>query len=460
MNPNGFTIVPNVVYDALERGVITSEMSDCLSLLYRWREHDSNVVREVSAERLKKWLSLLRPEYSAAEKKWPTAETIRRWMRGMLEAGWFTRDYEAGVERPYNVYLRNLGGYHVNFVEHVQGRPEGCAQLEKEELAQNDVNISEIKHWKQTGAFQGRAKESTSLSNEARGGARPFGADKDAKDQRPFAADAAGLRPASAAGASDLPPDLFSPSAPAGGTAQTPPGPGQSRSTPTGKGRLLKAMYAVAARELKNSHAVPATLKTRFDLVEAAHGFAAVIDDFTNWCRENFDRRPGYPLVEYVKIVDDRLGAPPMPDAQLAAVKKINPVDDPRVGEIIRYVYEYSKIAPAVKKVASLIATYGYEYVYGVVDHEIWVNEGAPIDAKWVKTLFSDSGGLAIITEYRTDVFNMAEDLVEKSLGSEEAAKKFCRNITPNAVIALADKNWEFERKAKIAKEAAAKKVK
>ena len=119
-------------------------------------------------------------------------------------------------------------------------------------------------------------------------------------------------------------------------------------------------------------------------------------------------------------------------------------------GEIIRYVYEYSKIAPAVKKVASLIATYGYEYLYGVVDHEIWVNEGAPIDAKWVKTLFSDSGGLAIITEYRTDVFNMAEDLVEKSLGSEEAAKKFCRNITPNAVIALADKNWEFERKAKI----------
>ena len=90
-------------------------------------------------------------------------------------------------------------------------------------------------------------------------------------------------------------------------------------------------MYAVAARELKNSHAVPATLKTRFDLVEAAHGFAAVIDDFTNWCRRELDRRPGYPLVEYVKIVDDRLGAPPMPDAQLAAVKKINPVDDPRV---------------------------------------------------------------------------------------------------------------------------------
>ena len=158
MNPNGFTIVPNVVYDALERGVITSEMSDCLSLLYRWREHDSNVVREVSAERLKKWLSLLRPEYSAAEKKWPTAETIRRWMRGMLEAGWFTRDYEAGVERPYNVYLRNLGGYHVNFVEHVQGRPEGCAQLEKEELAQNDVNISEIKHWKQLALFKDELK--------------------------------------------------------------------------------------------------------------------------------------------------------------------------------------------------------------------------------------------------------------------------------------------------------------
>ena len=95
MNPNGFTIVPNVVYDALERGVITSEMSDCLSLLYRWREHDSNVVREVSAERLKKWLSLLRPEYSAAEKKWPTAETIRRWMR----ARW-RPDGSPGTTRP------------------------------------------------------------------------------------------------------------------------------------------------------------------------------------------------------------------------------------------------------------------------------------------------------------------------------------------------------------------------
>src|ERR1700692_3032193 len=153
MSVNGFIIIPRAAYDALERGIITGDMFQCLSLLYRWREYESNLVREVSAERIREALSLL-PYYSD---KLPSIITVRRWMRGLREAGWFTWDYVAGAERPYNVYLKNMGVC-ANFEGHVQERGEERgkerAEGEQEERAQTDANPSEIRHWKSTSAFQ------------------------------------------------------------------------------------------------------------------------------------------------------------------------------------------------------------------------------------------------------------------------------------------------------------------
>lgn len=456
MTANGFTIIPNVAHDALERGVITVDMFWCLSLLFRWREHNSNVVRAVSAERIIESLLLL-PDYADNP---PSLRTIRRWMHALMEAGWFSRDYQRGDERPYNIFLRGLDE---SIIHHGQGGGEGRSQDRADASAEDRAKTAAIpigiRHWKNTTAFQGRPESTSVLPQEDRA-ALPFYDSKSANNQWPSATDAAGLRAASAAGTIESPPSLLPPPVPSGEAAQTPPGLenlSELKATSTGKRKLLKALYAVAASELKNSHAVPATLKSRFELIEAAHGFEAVVEDFTKWCRENFDRHPQWPLVEYVKIVDDRLGLPSVPDTQSAA-KKINPADDSRVGEVIRYVYNYSGIAPDVKKVASLIATYGYEYVYGVVDHAITLREGAMLDAKWVKTLFSESGGLAIITEYQQEVLTTAaRHIVRTQHGKFDfgTATKFCLTLSPSILVGLYDEAVEYEKEEEEKKQAA-----
>ena len=127
------------------------------------------------------------------------------------------------------------------------------------------------------------------------------------------------------------------------------------------------ALREVAARELHNIHSVPKTLKPTFELMEIAHGFNAVVQDFEKWCRENLARHPKFPLLEYSKAVNDRLGVPSVPEAHPANAKPTKRTDDPRVQEIIQYVYDEKSIAPDAKKVASLIATYGFEYVWGTL---------------------------------------------------------------------------------------------
>jgi hypothetical protein len=408
----GFVIIPCAVADAQERGIITPEMADCLSLLYRWREHDSNIVREVSGERLKQWLSLLRSEYGAAEKKWPDAETVRRWMRGLWEAGWFTRDYHSGVERPYNVYLQIMGGCVCNFVEYPLGRPrgwaEGRAQNENEGRAHEAVTLSNIKHWKQTSAFQGRAKDSTSLANEE--GTRKHVL-KDAKDQHPFAALAAGVPPAAAAGTIEPPPpqldavqtcwDVSPPQTP---TLSNQP---QDTSKASGKGKLLKALAEIAATDLHRSRGVPAQNKPRFDLIERAHGFDAVVADFREWCKtEPAVKGFVFPVFEYMKIVDSRLGSSTVPDPSAPDAKTVIPGNNPQVLKIMNRIYNLTGWPPTNSdKVAELIAAYGFDDVDHAAHFHLSGATGlaqhSAENVRKARQFLSEGGALVFITEYR-----------------------------------------------------------
>lgn len=413
MSANGFVIIPTAVFYAQEQGFITSEMADCLSLLYRWREHDSNIIHAVSAERLKRGLSLLRPEYGAGKVQFPTAQAIRNWMRGLWEAGWFTRDYVPGVERTYNVYLQIMGGSTHTFVEYAIGHPKGWAQRwapsEIEGWAKEAVSLSNIKHWKLTSAFQGRATDVPSFLIE---GCTPTPIINDTKDQYHSAAVAAGVSPVVPTAGEIVPPasPLVDSVHTCGDVSSSPTlplsnsNPSTGKATPAGRGKLLKTLYTVQAAELKNTVALPRNRHSRVDMTETAYGFEPVVEDFTKWCRENFERHPKYPLFDYLNIVGERLGAPSVPDVSPA--KASDSKDDSQVLKIGTAIYKFTGWSPTnPEKVAELIAMYGFADVDGSVRFHLSGADGKPEHSaekvRKAKQLLSDGGALVLITEFR-----------------------------------------------------------
>jgi hypothetical protein len=457
MTADSFTIIPDILFEALERGIITREMYDCLVLLYRWREHESNVVRAVSAERITHAMEL---HYE----KPPSIATVRRWMRGLLYAKWFRRNYKSGRKLPYDVFLNFLGGSRTFGRVRDGVRNGDCEKTEFGDCEKVPISLEDITHWQQTPIFRGRDEIDDGVRDGVRSGVHQM----DAKDQqsRPVPIGTV-LCTADAAGAIDPRPDLFSPAAPAGGRSSA---AGLLESKPAGKENLLTALRKVAARELQNMRAVPKSLKPNFGLMESAHGFSAVVEDFTKWCGENRDRHPKFPLLDYAKACQDRLGEPPVPDASSTDSKPPKPADNPQVAELIQDVYaEFNIIVPDAKKVAILIATYGVDYTRNALwdgvngidteddSHKAYVKCKVE-QKKFIKTFFSESGGLAIVAAYRDQVLDSAAEwLIALGGGEKDAAQKFCRNLRASQAIALHDLYWERERAKRLA---AKKKVK
>src|SRR5579863_194894 len=112
---------------------------------------------------------------------------------------------------------------------------------------------------------------------------------------------------------------------------------------------LQKSLPRIAARVLHNTHVGLSRMKEKFELIEEAYGRAAVEADFEKWCREIQDRNPKYPLTEYVKVVDARLG--PEFEEKRADLK------DPHIAEISAVAYELTGVLPAVRSVANLLST-------------------------------------------------------------------------------------------------------
>jgi hypothetical protein len=116
---------------------------------------------------------------------------------------------------------------------------------------------------------------------------------------------------------------------------------------------LLKEMPMVAARELKITRGSnPEWLKGRIALVAEAYGTAAVLADFTNWCRE---RAAGtepvkYPVSEYLKAVDSRLGS--------ADEEQKLDIKSPDVAELTSMTYELTGTLPSATSVAELLTFY------------------------------------------------------------------------------------------------------
>jgi len=133
-------------------------------------------------------------------------------------------------------------------------------------------------------------------------------------------------------------------------------------------------------------------MKEKFNLIETAYGKVTVEDDFEKWCNEwmsTMDAPPRYPLSEYVKVVDQRLGP------QFAEPKV--DVKDPRVASVMSVSYERTGFLPPVRSVAVLLADFEPEEIFGAL-REFADTLDEKEYKQGMKTFFAGGAAAVIIT--------------------------------------------------------------
>lgn len=151
---------------------------------------------------------------------------------------------------------------------------------------------------------------------------------------------------------------------------------------------LIKSLPKIAARVLKNTWGIPPQFKSKLELVQEAYGMALVEADFERWCLEVQDRQPRYPVSEYLKVIDSRLGSAPKEEHDL------------RIEEISALTYKLTRRPAPPKNVRELLTQFSLEeitnalqeYIGGIEDRELAF---AP------RMFFVDGGCGAIITARR-----------------------------------------------------------
>lgn len=151
---------------------------------------------------------------------------------------------------------------------------------------------------------------------------------------------------------------------------------------------LQKSLPRIAAKVLHNTHVGLTRMKEKFELIEAAYGRAAVERDFELWCSEVKERNPRYPLTEYVKVVDARLG--PGFEEQKADLK------DPRIAEISSISYEMTGFLPAVRSVANLLTSFGSEDIIPALKEYASTLDDRDRKSS-MRTFFTEGGAIAVI---------------------------------------------------------------
>ena len=152
---------------------------------------------------------------------------------------------------------------------------------------------------------------------------------------------------------------------------------------------LLKNLRRISAEILKNTRGVPENLRKsdKFMLLGVAYGNAAVENDFTKWCREQ-KTRPRYPITEYLKSVDERLG-----DGEEAAAKP--DMEDPRIKPLSATIYDLTGFTPARKSVATLLLEYSEKEILDAAKEYVETLDDKD-HKSGMKKFFTD-GGCAVV---------------------------------------------------------------
>lgn len=152
---------------------------------------------------------------------------------------------------------------------------------------------------------------------------------------------------------------------------------------------LIKSLPRIAAQELHNTHCGLRNLKFKLELISEAYGTSAVENDFREWCRS---LEPGvsrkYPIFDYMKVIDSRLGSAP-------EEQRVN-LEDPAIVELQSLAYELTGMLPAKKAVASTLINYSADEIKAAMVE--YTDDLPGKDAKSdMRAFWSDGGAEAII---------------------------------------------------------------
>jgi hypothetical protein len=152
---------------------------------------------------------------------------------------------------------------------------------------------------------------------------------------------------------------------------------------------LVKDLQRIAAVKLHNTRGVPKNLKDKMELIELAFGHAAVLADFTVWCEENAERKPQYPVGDYIRRIDARLGGTPSVDPH-----------DASIGALQAVVYEKTGILPRSHAVRDLLVLHSVADIEAAFAEYMLVADEKDYKGA-IRAFFDDQGASAVIAARR-----------------------------------------------------------
>jgi len=153
---------------------------------------------------------------------------------------------------------------------------------------------------------------------------------------------------------------------------------------------LIKTLPRIAAKVLHNTHVGLKNMKEKFALIEMAYGRAAVEKDFEDWCNGLVlgGINPRYPLTDYIKVIDERLG-------KVFEEKKAD-LKDPRIAQISAASYEETGFLPSAQSVGNLLLSFSPEEIIAALREYAATLDDA--DRKFgMKMFFTEGGATAVI---------------------------------------------------------------
>lgn len=148
---------------------------------------------------------------------------------------------------------------------------------------------------------------------------------------------------------------------------------------------LVRDMQRIAAKKLRNTRGVPRNMKDKLELIDLAFGRAEVVKDFEKWCDENADRNPQYPVTEYLRMIDARLGAAP----------KVDPNDE-RIQQLVALTYDLTSVLPHARAVRELLALHSIEEISAALREYILTVDEKDMKSA-IRAFYDDSGASAVI---------------------------------------------------------------
>lgn len=144
----------------------------------------------------------------------------------------------------------------------------------------------------------------------------------------------------------------------------------------------------LAGKILGNTHMIPERMRDKIRLIGDVYGRAVVIEDFETYCRALTPPYPRYPIIEYVKDVDSRLGG--------AAETKHPNIEDPNVEQVRALVYDAVGILPSKTPIAKLLVDYSHEEIAGAFLEYVETLKQSDFEMG-VRKFFNEGGAVAVI---------------------------------------------------------------